>query len=298
MKHNNEYFKYVVSSNNLLIFGDEPLKEYNDIFHSFYHFIYQEMTPFNLENLSSTVNEFNIDTIIITANKNKDKLHNILINIQENKIIHIILLYNPETLECSENLVNISDSVFTKNISKENLKYKIYNAINDRVASIHINSAMETTGKSESKRKRYRDAFDTEVMFIGEELRDISSAINSGDISTEIFDKLEQNISKVSFIINGHLMSSRTIKKLINDLDDYFKNFNLEDIDISTIEGFEHLSNMILDMAVFLDKYFILRQMDDVQVVEDSLSNSFKYVKLVFAGLQDSDDDESEMEFF
>ena len=93
-------------------------------------------------------------------------------------------------------------------------------------------------------------------------------------------------------------MSSKTIKDLINKLDIYFKTFDLEQIDISAIEGFEHLANMINDISVFLDKYFISRQMDDIYVIEDSLANSFEYVKSVFEGTQNSDDDDSEMEFF
>jgi len=179
----------------------------------------------------------------------------------------------------------------------DDLKYKIYNSINDMAASSHINKEI-TNQNSSAKRKRYKDAFDTEVMFIAEELRAISLLIDSGDISEEIFERIEKITAKVSYIVNGHLMSSKTIQKLINQLDIYFQNFNLEEIDISCIDGFEHLSRLLEDIAEFLDKYFISRQMDDIYVVEDSLKNSFEYVKLVFDGRSDSEDDDSEMEFF
>ncbi len=295
MKQNNEYFKYVAKNSNLLIFGDESLDEFSDIFKYFNNFIFQEMVIFNVENLSATISNFDIDVIIITAKQNKSDISEILTTIKETRDLHIILYCDQDKLYFDENLVNISDTIFTKKISKEALQYKIYNSINDRIASSHIDSTAKGTAV---QRTKYRDAFDTEVMFIAEELRDISTSIDNGDISQEVFDRMEKNISKVSFIINGHLMSSKTIKKLINKLDVYLKNFDLEEIDISCIDGFEHLSNLIRDVAVFLDKYFITREMDDIYVVEDSLENSFEYVKLVFEGKQDSDDDDSEMEFF
>jgi len=296
MNYNNEYFKYVVTNNNLLVFGDDSLVNFHTIFNYFKKFIYQERTAFNLTNLSSTINEFEINTIIITANENKEDLYEILLAVKSSKLIDLIVCYNPEDLDCSENLINLAESVFTKTIPIDHLQNKIYNILNDRMASADTKLPLEV--KSTLKRQQYRDAFDTQIMFIGEELRDIARSINDGDLSEDIFNKLEKNISKVSFIINGYLMSSKTIKILINTLDSYFKDFNLDSIDISAIEGFEHLSNMILDIAVFLDKYFISKEMDNIYVIEDSLSNSFMYVKLVFEGKNDSEEDDSEMEFF
>jgi len=300
MEYNDKYFKYVVANSSLLIFGDYSLDKYSNVFSNFSSFVFQENTDFNIDNLSSTINEFNIDIIIITADQDKEKLYDKLIDIISHKTIHLILCHNPKKIDCSENLINIIDTVFTQNISLDNLKYKIYNVLNDRVASVHIDSLMETNTKNNhlNTRTRYRDTFDTEIMFICEELRQISNAINAGDLSKEVFNKLELNISKVSFIINGHLMSSKTIKDLVNTLDYYFKNFDLEEIDISSLDGFVHLSNMINDIAIFLDKYFITREMDKIYVIEDSLANSFEYVKSVFEGKNDQDDDASEMEFF
>jgi hypothetical protein len=296
MKINNRYFEYVVKNCNLLIFGEKYLDDNSDILKHFKSITYQELTPYTLEKLSATINEFNIDAIIITAKQNKKQIYNTLYKIKQTRSIYLMLCFNYQDEDFCEDLVNICDTVFTKNISYENLKYKIYNSINDNIAATHI--AKDINNNEQRKKQRYIDTFDTEVMFISDELKDISFCIDNGDISKEMFIRLEQSITKVSHIVNTHLISSKTIQELINKLHIYLQNFDIHSIDISCIDGFEHLSRLIEDIAVFLDKYFISKQMNDIYVVEDSLINSFEYVKLVFEGKENSDDDESEVEFF
>lgn len=295
MNQNNKYFKYVAKDKRLLMFGDSLLEEFADIFNSFNQVISQEILPFTIENLSATINDFNIDIIVITAKQNDNTIPQILSNIKDYKDLHVMLYCNQDGLNFNENLINISDVIFTKKISKKNLQEKIYNLISDKIASSYIDSSSD---ELQNNRVRYKDAFDIEVMFLAEDLKNISKAIGNGDISQEVFDKLKKNISKVSSIVNNYLMSSKAIKRIIKELDEYLNNFDLDSVDITHIEGFEYLSNLIEDLAVFLDKYFITKEMENMYIIEDSLKNSFEYVKLVFEGKHNSDDDNSEMEFF
>lgn len=295
----NKYFEYVVRQRNILIFGDESLEKFNNIFDKFNNYIYQELTPHNIENLSSSINNYHIDLIITTSLYKKDELFEILKRVKEGRKIHILICCYPDILSFHENIINLSDAIFTQNISENDLKYKLYNALNDFSEITNPIIDIEEQNKKIVKRERYRDAFDTEVMFICEELRAISKIIDSGDLSSDVFDRLEQNVSKVSYIVNNHLMSSKLIQKLINSFDIYLQKFDLENIDISAVDGFEQLSRFVEDLATFLDKYFITRDIDDIYIVEDSLKNSFEYIQLVFEGKQDSteDNDGSELEF-
>lgn len=293
----NKYFEYVVSNKNLLIFGEEPLDKFDELFKKFNEYTYQELTSYSLENLSSMINDFKIDLIIISTEQNKDELCSLLSHIKQKQKLRVFSYIDMEKFNLNANMLNLSDTSFTSDISTQDLRCKFSAILDDTTAVANQESNKNNISKKDSKRARYRDAFDMEVMFVCEELRAIAKAMDGGDISASLFDRMEKNISKVTHIVNNHLMASQSIRELLIQFDTYLQKFDLNDINISGLEGFEQLSRFIEDIASFLDKFFITRDIGDIYIVEDSLENSFEYVKLVFEGKKNSADDGSEVEF-
>lgn len=293
IKIKKQYFPYVVKELNLLIIGDEKLSKFSEVFKYFHKTFFLEMTTFNVENLSSFVISNNINVIIVNSKAHKDYVTTSLehlIRIQDVKL-GLCCLYDDKFK--NEMLVNISDIVFTPNASDDHLMSKLYNLLHSVV-----DSANEVrTGSKDSSKGAYRDAFEIDVMIISEELHKAVQQIDDGDLSDEVFESIQKNISKVAQIVNGYMMSSDTIKKFIKMFDKFLKTFNKDNVKVENIDGFEYLARLVEDIAIFLDKYFIEKQFDDIYVVEDSLKNSFKFMKDTFEGSKPKESD-SELEFF
>jgi hypothetical protein len=190
----------------------------------------------------------------------------------------------------NESVINMSDIIFTNTSSDDELLSKIYNVV----------FALSETKNIENKpsaKSAYRDAFEMDVMLLSEELYRLSERIDEGDISDEVFEALHKHISKVAQIVNGYMMSSDTIKKFIQLFDKFLQTFDKNKVSIENIEGFDYLARLVEDIAVFLEKYFVEKKFDDIYVVEDSLRNSFEFMRDKFAGKK-QDEDKSEIEFF
>lgn len=290
---NIEHYKHIVKDHNLLIFGNNELTQHQDILNYFQSLHYLQSTQYNLENFTVTLLEFSIDTVIITDTEFLESLSVLLQELQLNKELKLMLCLYPPFDTYSENMINISDSIFTSNIPKEQLSKKIFNLLNGQLTTHYIDKTPHTE-------ERYKDQFDYEIMALSDELKQIVKSLDSGDISPELLKKLALHITMVSNIFKQYLITSKTIESLIYNFDNYLQNFDLKSISIDSIDGFEHLARLVDDIAIFLDKYFLSKEIGDIYVVEDSLKNSFEYVKMVFSGKQNSknDDDGSELEFF
>ena len=75
------------------------------------------------------------------------------------------------------------------------------------------------------------------------------------------------------------------------------ENTKIEDVDERSLESFDYLSRIIEDIASFLDNYFIKRSFNDLYVVEDSMTNSLKFLKTSFEKNTNKADGSS-LEFF
>lgn len=289
---NIEYYKHSVKEHSLLIFGNDELQQ-QEILQYFRSIHYLQSTQHNLDNFTITLLEYGIDTIIITDTKFLEPLALLLEELQGNKELQLILCLYPPFDSYSNHIINLCDAVITADITKEQLSKKIFNLFHTHATKGQVNTTA-------LKQERYKDEFDYEIMNLSDELKQIVRALDSGDISEELLLKLTDSVAMVSNILTQYLITSKTIENLIYDFNRYLQNFDLSNLNIDSIEGFEHLARLIEDIAIFLDKYFISQEIADLYIIEDSLKNSFEYVKMVFSGKQNSlnDEDGSELEFF
>ncbi|MBD3841490.1 MAG: hypothetical protein IE909_06320 [Campylobacterales bacterium] len=292
-----EHYIFVVKQHNLLILGDEKLHHFDSILKYFKNVYYLESTAHNFDSLGMSILELSITTLIITDIKNHQKIYSKLKSIVDAKQLNIILCITSNYDKTSEDLINLCDTAFTTKIEPKKLASKIFNSINEILATKAININFENPNHNQ---ERYKDEFDLEVIYLSEELQDIAYLIDSGDIGKDVMLRFRSAVINVAAITKKFLITSKKIENLIYDLEDFLKNYHFELIDLNAIEGFEHLARLAEDIAVFLDKYFIIKEIKDLYMVEDSLTNSFEYIKLVFSGEQNStnDSDGSSLEFF
>lgn len=296
IKIKKQYFPYVVKDLNLLIVGDDNLANFTEVFNFFHKTFFLEMTPFTIENLSSFILSNNIHIVIVNSLQDKEDIALALEHIIKTQDIKLGLCCLFGDKLRNEKLVNMSDVIFTPNATKDNLLSKLYNLLHTTI-DCNTNDTSKSKVQTSSGKGAYRDAFEVDVMLISEELHKAVQKIDEGDISDEVFESIQKNISKVAQIVNGYMMSSDTIKRFIKMFDKFLKNFDKNAVKIENIDGFEYLARLVEDIAIFLDKYFIEKEFDDIYVVEDSLKSSFKFMKDTFEGNKPKEDD-SPLEFF
>ncbi|WP_108061376.1 hypothetical protein [Poseidonibacter lekithochrous] len=280
--------KFIAKNKNLLLFGEDNLKHLNGLFNMFNDILIQESTPYTLSNLNTTILNNNIDVIIINSKENKEEICLYLLEILKYEDIKVLYCQNEEE-EVHFEMLNLSNTSFTKSINEELLSYKMYSLLQEK--------AFDETKTLEDTSNTYVDSFEIQIIFIRDELHHLSKIIDEGDISESNIHKVKQSINRINKIFENYLMYSKKIKNSMKYFAAMLNKVDLKKASVDNIESFTYLSRIIEDIAIFLDNYFIKRNFTDLYVVEDSLENSLKFLKNSFKAKETSTDDSS-LEFF
>jgi len=284
-KQENTNLQHIVKNKNLLLFGDYNLKHLSTIFDMFKNTLVEEATEYTITNLNTSISKNSIDIVIVNTNNFNDELYQTLVDIMTYEELHIFVCISQEN-KISENLINLSNSVFTHSISEELFSHKLYSSIQNRILNLDT--------KDSRPEKSYVDSFEIEIIFIKDELLYISKQIDTGDISKNIFDRITQSIIRINQIFEHYLIYSKKIKESMKYFSNLLENTNSNTVNI---ESYDHLSRIIEDISKFLDNYFIKRTFNDLYIVEDSMQNSLKFLEISFN--QDKNkEDGSSLEFF
>lgn len=281
-------FKYIAKDKNLLLYGDNNLEHLDNVFNMFRNTLTQEATSFTVKNLNTTISQNSIDVIIINASDYNDEIYETLLDVIEYEELCIFLCQSNNN-PISDELINISNSTFTKKIDLELLSHKLYLSMQNRIINIDTskNNMQET----------YVDSFEIEIIFIRDELFFISKKIDDGDISENIFLRIKQSINRINRIFENYIIYSKKIKNSMKYFSIMLDKINFEKASLENIESFDYLSRIIEDIAVFLDNYFINRNFVDLYIIEDSMENSLKFLKTSFEE-KNKHTDGSSLEFF
>ena len=284
----NENLQYIVKDKNLLLYSENNLEHLRAVFNMFNNVLVEEATEFTIQNLNTTISKNSIDIIIVNSKEFKIEIYETLLDIINYEELYIFLCHNQEDT-ISEDLINLSNSTFTNKISEDLFSHKLYTSMQNRILNVDkTNLEVEET---------YVDSFEIEIIFIRDELLYVSKRIDNGDISKNVFLRITQSINRINHIFENYLIYSEKIKKSMIYLSRLLSNTNLDNIDEKNLESFDHLSRIIEDIATFLDNYFIKRSFNDLYVVEDSLANSLKFLKISFEQNSNKEDGSS-LEFF
>lgn len=281
-------FKYIAKDKNLLLYGDNNLEHLDNVFNMFRNTLTQEATSFTVKNLNTTISQNSIDVIIINASDYNDEIYETLLDVIEYEELCIFLCQSNNN-PISDELINISNSTFTKKIDLELLSHKLYLSMQNRIINIDTskNNMQET----------YVDSFEIEIIFIRDELFFISKKIDDGDISENIFLRIKQSINRINRIFENYIIYSKKIKNSMKYFSIMLDKINFEKASLENIQSFDYLSRIIEDIAVFLDNYFINRNFVDLYIIEDSMENSLKFLKTSFEE-KNKHTDGSSLEFF
>jgi hypothetical protein len=281
----NDNLQYIVKDKNLLLYSDENIEHLSTIFQKFKNVLIEEANDFTITNLNTTISKSCIDIIIINSKYFQDEIYLTLLEIITYEELTIILCHNKDD-KVSEELINLSSTVFTHAISQELFSHKLYNAMQNRI--------LNAKSKSIELEDTYIDSFEIEIIFIRDELFYISEQIDKGNTTKNIFLRILQSINRINRILDNYIIYSKKIKNSMENLSKMLENVNMDTL---TVECFNYLSRIIEDIATFLNNYFIKRTFNDLYVVEDSLENSLKFLENSF-NVHNDKEDGSSLEFF
>jgi hypothetical protein len=88
---------------------------------------------------------------------------------------------------------------------------------------------------------------------------------------------------------------TKKVAPIFKDFSNYLKNLDLKNIKMENLEAFNYLTDILVDINVYLKNYFIDRTFQDVYIFKDSLQNNIDFLKSKLEGVEE---DKSELEFF
>lgn len=253
---------------------------------SFQLFHHELIASESIDKLQTTLQSLHINILIVELEEHRESIYGLLQKIlaRDNELILMTLLHQ-EVFDPVA--INLSHRCFTSTISSQLLEKKLYASLKEVALFKH----------KEVLKSSHADEGELEVIYLCESLEKTSRAIDSGDLSEEVFESLKEDLAHIEVLFDEYMIRSRRIKSIIANFSSFVNNLDLEDVSFETFEGFDYLSRIVEDITVFLRQYFLERQFEDLYIIEDSLKNSVEFMRAKFMKLP-PEKDKSHMEFF
>ncbi len=278
-----EAFAFLAGKKSVLVLAQKSLPVVEIFESSFDTVLYESLCPEVLDTLLPTVTSQKIDIIIAQPHEGLFQ-----------RLDHIRSVYAKLLIigcigqdGCEKEVIDISDKVVTEDIDPERFMRKVFPALRDSYATMHYEITEAATA----------DEQELEVIYLCQSMDTVSQAFDSGDLSQELFTRLHEDLQRVQKLFSEYMIRSKRIQPVIRELTDFTATLQTGELEIASIEGFEYLSRIVEDVSIFLKKHFLLREFEDIHLIEDSLENSVLAMKRKFKNGDDADDG-SEMEFF
>ena len=147
--------------------------------------------------------------------------------------------------------------------------------------------------------EEFLDTYEGDVMFLSQDLESITENILNGDFSQEKKILLSNNIKEVHDVF----LSSRYTQQVAPIFKDFTELLNSIDINelVKNEDTVSYLYDIVYDINMYINQYFIERIFSDVYLFQDSLENSINFLKSAYLsniGISQENDDGSEVLFF
>ncbi len=146
--------------------------------------------------------------------------------------------------------------------------------------------------------EEFLDTYEGEVMFLSQDLEEIVQDIKDKNASPETFRLLQQKLDDVSDVFLSSTYTQH-VAPLFKEFGEYVAALEYENF-MNYDDAISYLCEIVLDINTYINFYFIDRVFSDVYLFQDSLKNSFDFLKRAYeTDKGDSvEDDGSELDFF
>jgi len=249
--------------------------------------------------ISTTLSKRNINIVVIDAKDNEVLANKFFQQIHEyNSEIITILLFDPKQYETLSETIYFVDAVIFYPIIEQLFYKKLFSVLSTPYAIKSIGRreiAIKQDIVKESAIDKFFDTYEGSSLFIADDLTDIVTQLNSGELSQELFNQIADKLDDVANIFSKTKETS-SVTPIYQELAVFLRNIKLEDIQVQNLQAFNYLSEIISDVSVYLLDMFVDRIFKDVYIFEHSLKNNINFMKNKLQGKEDEEN--GELDFF
>lgn len=299
MTHYKGYLSVLAHTKRIAVFDDNTLvlQTQQNLLELFESYNCYSATDITEGHLSSILARARIDAVIIESSDPVEvvRLCQHIIHFDW-KIALIVIVPEGVAPALYREANAIADTMICRPHNEEALIQKMVTALaaKQTMAQLSLSLGLESLLADTGDIETFKRTFEGNILLLCEGLQDRAQRLEDGELSSELFKDIAQDMEKISKIFAHHHYTSH-VAKIFDDFALYLQTFNFNTIDISTIEGFNYLTRIVEDITVYVKDFFINRIFSDVYVFEHSLENSIEFMKNT---LEKHEETQSKLEFF
>jgi len=299
-KNYHHYLQFLASEYNILYVGKNSRNIYDDISIYFAQASKIDINERTLNNIENTLRKNNINIVIFDLQENNPliiKFFHIITSFSDE--IMTLLIFEPNEYKNLSDVIPFVDINISYPINKQIFQKKLFTLLSRSYALNSIGRReiiLKQKSVTESSIDKFFDTYEGSALFLADELIDLVKKLNDGNLSYSLFKTIANKLDEVANIFSKiEQLNSVTI--IYKDFSVYLREIKLENIEPQHLSGFNNLSEILSDVAIYLLDMFVDRIFKDVYIFEHSLQNNIEFTKNKLSG-RSEDDDDSDLEFF
>ncbi len=291
------FLSLLAKTRNLLVYDDGLLlKEYKDTLDMFESYRYNNINETSVENVSRMLVSMHIDMVLIYAKSSKNVLELCREIAQyDRNIVITVILEERDTLTC-KHIMNLADTLLSVPFEPEELCKKLSIALAAKLMIYEMSHTLNTHKKfmDDTGIENYLDTYTEEIKLISARLSILVGRLQSGELGCELFYEIAEELEVISKIFGYHHYTAH-LTSIFDEMSGFLRIYSFDNVDLSTLEGFDFLVEILKDIQNYLENFFIKRIFSDVYVFEHSLQDTIQFMVNHLLGKKES---KSDLEFF
>jgi len=293
-----KYVKFLAGKYSVLYIGDDS-SFLDDELSSLSTFLQVDANDSVLDELEGILLVSEIRVVIINIFADVAKTEEIFKRVKEyDENLYVMVIFDLELSRELYELLPFVDSIVTYPVNKAIFYEKLFSLLSicyslDAISRRDI--VLKSKNATELDEESFYDLYAGSVMFIVNDLSDIITSLDSGEMSKQFLVSISDRLEEVVDIFSK---SSKTesIVPIFKELIFFLKELELEKIEPKNLKGFSYLSNILNDINIYLSDIFIDRILKNVYIFEHSLQDNIEFMKNTFYPSEVRT--KSELEFF
>lgn len=290
------FISLLAKTRHLLVYDDgELIKHHKEVLDAFEGYRYNNLNDVTMAHLSNIFISVKIDMVLIYS-KDYEKVAYICQEISKHDKNIVITVVLCEQNSLSKEIANLADTILYEPFETETLHKKVSFALSAKLMLYEMTHTINTHKKflDETGIEEYLDAYEKDAKILLVTLGSLIARVESGELSHEFFCEIANEIERMGKIFTYHHYTAH-VSMIFDEMAAFLRMYSFDDVELSALEGFDYLIEILKDMSSYLDNFFIKRIFSDVYVFEHSLQDSILFM---INRLNNREDTKSELEFF
>jgi transcriptional regulator of heat shock response len=298
-KQHSHYLKFLAKGHNFLLLSDRHFEQFDKITDEFSLGIQRVLNEDELDNLTNTLMQNNLDIVIIDFYTNSELAIKMYQYIRKyNDRVVIIGILNEDKLENVSHLLNKLDGLLFDGFTLEELKDKLFInlSIFYAIKAIGVRDMKIISGSSTSNDEldSFFDMYEGQLLFIVDELIELNKSLKAGELSPDILNTVADKMLSLSEIFSREDKISDVVE-VFENFAQFLRSLDLSKIDPSSLHAFDYMCAIIDDTNTYMMEMFVDRVFRDVYIFHHSFDNNLRFMK---DAISLNEEDDSELEFF